>query len=130
VGRRQSDNEHLMLSAFPGDALFRLVDCPGPLAVGRQFCNRPWPEDVLRDAASFMASFSPKSIRHQEAVQVRVRLEQHVFELSVHPARKTPCAWGERSWEAVREELRFLARERLQKEKARGNPPPARGSLL
>jgi len=74
---------------------------------------------VLRDAASFMASFSPKAVRHQGAVQVRVGLGQHARELAVQPARETACAWGERSWEAVREDLRALARERLQREKQR-----------
>jgi hypothetical protein len=111
VGRRQSDNESLMRNAFPGDALFKLVDFPGPLAVGRQFADQPWPENVLRDAASFMASFSPKAVRYAEAVQVRVNLRRHTFELGVRPARVTPCAWGERSWEAVREDLRAIARE-------------------
>jgi hypothetical protein len=121
VGRQQSDNERLTRNAFPGDALFKLVDFPGPLAVGRQFGVRLWPERVLLDAASFMASFSPKAARHQGLVQVRVSLERHTLELGVRPARETPCAWGERSWEAVREELRAIARARLQKEKSCGS---------
>jgi len=106
VGRRQDDNERLERTAFPGDALFSLVDFPGPLAVGRQFDAQPWPEHVLRDAAGFMASFAPKAVRWQGTVRVRVSLERHGVELDVRPARETPCAWGERSWEAVREEIR------------------------
>jgi hypothetical protein len=105
VGRRQDDNERLERNAFPGDALFRLVDFPGPLAVGRQFDARPWPEHVLRDAACFMASFAPKAACRQGAVRVRVGLERHGFELDVRPARETACAWGELSWEVVREDL-------------------------
>jgi len=128
VGRQQSDNEHLTRNAFPGDALFKLVDFPGPLAVGRQFANKPWPEDVLRDAASFMASFSPKAVRHGGLVQLRIYLERHRFELSARPARETPCAWGERSWEAVREDVRAVARE--HRKKTRGNPFPASDTLL
>jgi hypothetical protein len=112
VGRQQSDNERLARNAFPGDALFRLADFPGPLAVGRQFDARPWPDPVLRDAASFMASFAPKAVRHLETVSVRVSLERHALELDVHPVRETPCAWGERSWEAVREDLRAITRVR------------------
>ena len=118
VGRRQSDNERLARNAFPGDALFRLVGFSGPLAVGRQFGAQPWPEHVLRDAASFMASFSSKAVRHQGTVRVRVSLERHQLELDVRPAKETPCAWGERSWEVVRETLRAAARERQQKGKA------------
>ena len=118
VGRQQSDNERLTRNAFPGDVRFKLVGFPGPLAVGRQFGNRPWPEEVLRDAACFMASFSPKAAQHQEAVRVRADLEGHMLELSVRPARETPCAWGERAWEAVREDLRAEARARLQREKS------------
>jgi hypothetical protein len=117
VGRRQSDNELLMRNAFSGDALFKLVGFPGPLAVGRQFGGRPWPKEALLDAASFVASFSPKAACRQGLVQVRVSLEKHVLEFDVRPARKTPCAWGERSWEAVREDLRAAARERRQGEK-------------
>ena len=130
VGRGQGDNEYLKRNAFPGDALFKLADFPGPLAVGRQFGGQPWPEDVLRDAASFMASFSPKAIRRQGVVQVRVGLERHAFELSVYPARETPCAWGERSWEAAREALRAVARERPQNREQRGNSRSARAALL
>ena len=130
VGRQQSDNEHLTRNAFPGDALFKLADFPGPLAVGRQFGGQPWPEDVLRDAASFMASFSPKAVRHSGTVQVGVSLERRRIELIARPARETPCAWGERSWEAVRADLRAVARERLQREKTRGNPFPVHGALL
>jgi hypothetical protein len=130
VGRRQSDNERLMRNAFPGDALFRLTGFPGPLAVGRQFGEQPWAEDVFRDAASFMASFSPKAARHPGDVRVRVSLERHTLELSVRPARETPCAWGECSWEAVREALRAAAREQAHKGKAYGTPPPAGGTLL
>ena len=118
VGRQQSDNELLARNAFPGDALFKLAAFPGPLAVGRQFETQPWPEHVLRDAASFMASFSPKAVRKQGIVQVRVSVARHVLELDVRPARETPCAWGERSWEAVREDLRAAARERERKNRA------------
>jgi len=117
VGRQQCDNERLTRNAFPEDALFKLVGFPGPLAVGRQFGAQPWPEQVLRDAASFMASFSPKAVRQQGSVQVRVSLERHALELDVRPARETPCVWGERSWDAVREDLRAVARERPHKEK-------------
>jgi hypothetical protein len=130
VGRQQSDNEQLMRNAFPGDALFKLTAFPGPLAVGRQFGGRPWPEDALRDAASFMASFSPKAARHQGAVQVRVSLEGHALELGVLPARLTPRAWGERSWDAVREDLRAAARERLQKAKSRQTAPTAENTRV
>ena len=106
VGRRQDDNERLARNAFPGDALFSLVDLPGPLAVGRQFDARPWPEQVLRDAAGFMASFAPKAAGRQGTVRVRVCRARHELDLDVRPARETPCAWGELSWEAVREEIR------------------------
>ncbi|MDR0239893.1 MAG: tRNA(5-methylaminomethyl-2-thiouridylate) methyltransferase [Deltaproteobacteria bacterium] len=115
VGRQQSDNERLMRNAVPGDALFKLADFPGPLAVGRQFCDRRWPEDVLRDAASFVASFSPKAALHSGLVQVLAKLERHTLAFSVRPARETPCAWGERSWEAVREELRAAEQERQKR---------------
>jgi hypothetical protein len=115
VGRRHDDNEGLARNAFPGDALFRLTDCPGPLAVGRQFGDRPWPEQVLRDAASFMASFAPKAVRRQGTVQVRISSGRQNFALDVRPARETPCAWGELSGEAAREELRAAARERKER---------------
>jgi hypothetical protein len=132
VGRQHKDNERLIANAFPGDALFRLVAFPGPLAVGRQFAGQPWPEEIVRDAARFAASFSSKAAGSQDAVRVRVSLERQSFELSVRPARETPCAWGEASWEAVREELRTLARERERTPtgKQRGGPFSAGGTLL
>ncbi|MDR0466836.1 MAG: tRNA(5-methylaminomethyl-2-thiouridylate) methyltransferase, partial [Deltaproteobacteria bacterium] len=90
VGRDKSDNDSLARNAFPGDALFSLVDFPGPLAVGRQY--QPWPEHVLRDAAALMASAAPRAARLQGTVRVRADLEQGALEMDVRPARETPCA--------------------------------------
>jgi len=114
VGRQQDDNEQLRRNAFPGDALFTLKDFPGPLAVGRQFDKQPWPEEVLLDAASFMASYAPKAVAQAGSVRVGLRLGPRGLDLRVLPLRQTPCAWGERSWEAIRAELRAEARARLQ----------------
>jgi hypothetical protein len=112
IGRHQKDNEALERFAFPGDLRFKVVGYPGPLAVGRQFDGQPWSEEVVCDAASFVASFSPKAVRDGIAVAVRVTCGETVREVQVMPARATVLGWAEDEWPVVREAIRADARAR------------------
>lgn len=75
VGRNQHENEALLAAACDTDLVFKTACFPGPVALGRPG-GCPWPEDVVRAAASFVASFSSKAAyahaRTGEPVGVRM----------------------------------------------------------
>lgn len=115
IGRKEADNAELARRAFADDIFFKLADLPGPLGVGRQFPGRSWPDEAVRDAAAFVASFSPRALRLEE-VRIRVRIHGREREERVAPARGTPLAWGERDWETARGEIR--ARQKAKEREA------------
>lgn len=111
VGRDKNDNAALQSLTGPEDLTFKVKDFPGPLALSRQFDGRPWPDDLIADAAAFMASFSGKAVKSGGPVKVRVHrgamgLDGPGFELEVAPARQTAAAWAEAVWDEAREEIR------------------------
>ena len=95
IGRNQEDNEKLEGLIAPGDIVFDVADYPSPLAVARQFPDAPWPEEAVRDAASFMASFSPKAVAAGDEVDVHVRQDGQTRTISVFPSRETAAGWSE-----------------------------------
>lgn len=111
MGREHKDNERLLSLVLPEDHVFVLASFPGPHAVGRPAPGRDWDEQVLREAAACLASFSPKARRHAGAVDVTVRQGASRRVLVVHPAdphgfRDNPT-WPQtrdeqKEWEAVR----------------------------
>lgn len=123
IGRNQGDNEYLVKHAFAGDLHFKVVGYPGPLAVGRQFAGADWTPDVVKDAAAFAASFSPKAVRSGEDVDVRVSRGDESYTVRVHPNRSTPLAWGERAWPDIRDEIRGEARIRMDRSDKKGQAP-------
>lgn len=114
IGRNQHDNEGLTRLATPQDLRMKVAHFSGPLALGRQFDGAPWSEEVIADAASFIASFSPKAVRSGEEVIVRVTSEGVTREVVVMPARTTPLGWGEHDWTAIHEEIRAEARAKAE----------------
>ncbi len=110
VGRNKVGNERLRSLAKDTDLLFDLRGYPSPVTIGRQFPGRPWPEEVVRDAAAFAASFSPKALREAPGLPVimAVTCGGTTREFSVVPCRVTPLGWDEPRWEAVRDERREL----------------------
>lgn len=113
IGRNQADNEHLKTFLGPDDLVFDLRDFPSPLTVGRQFPGTPWSADVIADAASFAASFSPKARQAFEQtgnpVAMRVLSPGGEIIVQVVPARETPLAWAEPLWKDLGEEKKALA---------------------
>ena len=109
IGRKEADNAALEAAAGPEDLLLRLRDFPGPMALGRQYvpaegtCSgtapQAWPEQVLLDAAAFVASYSPKARAEAEAgrpVGVIIRSANGTWtEREITPARTTPLGWRE-----------------------------------
>lgn len=108
IGRNLPDNETLEAAARPTDLLLRLRDLPGPLGLGRQYapsaqidpgCSpQAWPAPVLADAASFVASYSPKARAEAEAgrpVTMLAGRDGDWTEIAVTAARATPLGWRE-----------------------------------
>lgn len=110
VGRNKASNDRLRALVQDTDLLFDLRDYPSPVTIGRQFPGQPWPEEVVRDAAAFAASFSPKALREApgQAVVVAVTCAGTTREFSVLPSRVTPLGWAEPRWEDVRAERKEL----------------------
>ncbi len=125
IGRNAGSNARLHELVRAEDYVFRLRDFAGPLAVGRHMGG--WDETTLRDAAAFVASYSPKAVQSaQDGGEVVVMWRQGPYgaaekELTVTPARETALKWQEPLWEdaksAKREEIRAREiEERAQKD--------------
>lgn len=109
IGRQRFDNEALMRNKQPEDLSFKIVDFPGPLAVGRQW--QPWSEEAVREAAAYTASFSPRAVRAGGSVAVSIRSGENEYVIQVVPERNE--AWSTGTWEDAREEIRAEQKIRL-----------------
>lgn len=113
IGRNQADNDSLMELAAENDLLFKTRDFPGPVALGRYF-GIPWPEEAIRSAAAFTASYSGKAVRHAEESREELAVRAHRGSLdakgdivSIFPARElSSYPWQEYTWTVAREEIR------------------------
>jgi hypothetical protein len=107
IGRDKRDNQRLEPLVGPRDLVFKLRDFPGPLAVARQLAGA-WGPEAVKDAALFVARFSPKARRHGGPVEVRVALgsldSDAAGAVTVHLDRENALAWQEPSWEDALEE--------------------------
>ncbi len=104
IGRNQADNAELEQVLESRDLVFKTKGFPGPLAVGRQPEDGLWEESIVRDAASFVASFSPKAVRSGQPIDVYVRVGQANHIVTITPCRETPLGWADPDWEAAKAE--------------------------
>ena len=93
MGRNEADNSALERLVRPGDAILRVRDFPSPFALARQLT--PWDNETLQDAASLVASYSPKGVRAAEAspdgtIAVRVQINGESTFVNVAPKRTPP----------------------------------------
>ena len=95
IGRNRADNEKLADMVQAHDLVFKLATLPGPLALGRQ-ATGPWPEDVRRDAARCMALFSPKAVRSEGSITVRVGTSANdIRDIAINPQESPALPWAE-----------------------------------
>lgn len=112
IGRNQADNDVFASLARENDIVFKVAGFPGPLALAR--LGQTWPEDILREAADLVASYSPKALRAAEdgtavsvkAIPVNGPLPKEVDwltlpynEIAVMPRRES--AFIEPTWETA-----------------------------
>lgn len=101
VGRNSKDNANLLAAKRPGDAILKLSQLPGPLALARNGAS--WPRAILAEAAALMASHAPKAAH--AGGPTRVRADNPATEFNVTPARLAEI-WTLPDWEESREEIR------------------------
>lgn len=107
IGRHKFDNEIYADLIRKGDVHFKVAGFPGPIALGRS--SRPWSAEAVREAASLVASYSPKACRASEEgqrISVRVTVNGQTSLVEVVPSRET--AFHEPTWECARDELHAL----------------------
>lgn len=94
VGRNESENRRLEALAGPEDILFKTRSFPGPLALGRP-AGEAWDPEAVRDAAAFVASFSPKAVRVGGPSEVSLTRDGRPGSVLVAPQRRTALGWAE-----------------------------------
>jgi hypothetical protein len=120
IGRNQSDNARIEAALAASDLVFKVRDHPGPLALARRLPGAAWDEAAIRDAAAFVASFSPKA-RQAGGETAVFAVGAADGPLTVAPSRDTPLGWREPAWdEAARDKAALFAARRRGQE-----PPPA-----
>ncbi len=85
MGRDHKDNEKILRLVRPEQYVFVLKSFPGPHAVGCPVPGQDWPEEILGEAASCLASFSPKARRHGDVVEVSIARHGEERILRVRP---------------------------------------------
>ena len=117
VGRNVADNEALEKLARPGDFMFKTLDFPGPLSLGRPAPGADWDDAMQLAAAALTASFSPKAKQHDGPVRVRVARDETSREVVIPAGLTTEAAgentptdrrWRALTWEEVKPEIHAL----------------------
>ena len=109
MGRNEADNAALEQLVRPGDAILRVRDFPSPFALARQIT--PWSDEVLRDAASLVASYSPRGVRaagtsEGGTIAVRIQIDGMSSFVDVVPRRVTDLGWGEPEFTEVKQAIK------------------------
>ena len=124
VGRNAADNEAMEKLIRPDDLVFKTLDFPGPLSVGRPVPGADWDEAMQLSAARLAASFSPKARQHSGPVRVRIARGDDLREVTLAglaeddilaapakaagPAQAALEQWQTLTWDDVRPEIHAL----------------------
>ncbi len=106
IGRHEADNTALLAlaPALEGALVFKTVDHPGPMAIAPRAIG--WSGAMRREAASLVASFSPKALASGTQAVVRVQAAGVEELLTVQPERSALFCQSEANWPEVRELVR------------------------
>ncbi len=115
VGRNAADNEALEKLARPADFIFKTLDFPGPLSLGRPAPGADWDEATQLSAAALAASFSPKARQHDGPLRVRIAQGESsrdvVIDSPQTAARAAAVLWRALTWEEVKPEIHALRKQ-------------------
>lgn len=103
VGRNQENNARLRELVAPADYAMYVLDHPGPFALGRPMPGRAWSPETVRDAAAFVASYSPRAVSAGLPVKVAVTRGKIRHEIEVLPCRETALGWAEPGTDGLKE---------------------------
>ena len=117
IGRNQADNENIPQHTLATDYTFKVAHFAGPLGLGRLMGKRPstlknstWNLDEIKNAATLLASYSPKAVKHHqesgENLIVRVTHNGETEEIEVIPKRES--SYSERTWLDAKEDIYAL----------------------
>ena len=110
IGRNKQDNEALMEQVQTRDIVFKPVDIPGPIAVGRQHSGE-WSEEMIESAAVLLLQFSPKARKAKGPVRIKAGSGNFLRELSLDPGSQADPEWKVPEWEELeREKKDFFQR--------------------
>lgn len=101
MGRDQAGNEALARLAAPGDMLMDVRGFPSPLSLIRPLPGAAWDAPALEDAASLLASYSPKAVASGGPVRVEVTQEGETRLVDVTPRRSSASGLKDVSWEEM-----------------------------
>ena len=118
VGRNAADNEALEKLAQPGDFVFKTLDFPGPLSLGRPVPGADWDEAMQLSAAALAASFSPKARQHSGSLRVRISQGDEAREVTIDAPQEAGEAaavlWHALTWNEVKPEIHALRKKPAQ----------------
>lgn len=107
IGRNQEDNDALMAIMKDTDRVLKVVGFPGPSALIRELDGHAWSDEALLDAASLVASYSPKAVKTGEEIEVTVTTADATNTVSITPTRtpargfSEPNQKGFKQWKAA-----------------------------
>ena len=115
IGRNKQDNHALMELVQTWDIVFKPVDIPGPIAVGRQ-CKKTWSEEMIQSAAGLLLHFSPKARKARNPVRIKAGSGSFLLELSLDPGTEVDPGWGVPEWQDLEREKKAFFQRQPQEE--------------
>lgn len=109
IGRNKQDNQSLLQQVQARDIVFKFVDIPGPIAVGRQLSEQ-WSEEMIQSAAALLLQFSPKAKKARGPVRIKAGSGNFLLELSLDPDREADPGWKAPEWEELEREKKAFFR--------------------
>lgn len=106
ISRNERDNERIMPLHGPDDLVLRLP-FPGPLALARR--GRLWPEEIVKEAASILASYAPPKYLPQGPVNIRI---QDIGQIIPASPGRHEAEWGLPGWDAIHGEIKAIRKEK------------------
>ncbi|CAM2057077.1 tRNA(5-methylaminomethyl-2-thiouridylate) methyltransferase [Desulfovibrionales bacterium] len=103
-GRNQRDNLWLETMITGRDLIFKTLNFPGPLCVGRQFAGS-WSTEVVHKAAALCAGLSTKAREAGVEIFVQVTTSSRSVPLIVQPHPREAIEWIDPPWDKKRKRM-------------------------
>ncbi|GAB6161496.1 DUF814 domain-containing protein [Desulfothermus naphthae] len=91
VGRNHEDNLKLLKLANESDYIFKLIDIPGPIGIGRSEESK-WPTELIISAAKLIVWYSKARVK-KGPLNIHLHRGSMVEEFQILPDNKKPTLW-------------------------------------